>query len=65
MPGALSFGSKEVVMHNAFYCVTPSGSFTWQKTAKDGFIKNIDLVTLQTSKDLQVISFTLQNEKDT
>lgn len=34
------------------------------KTAGKGFIKNIDLVPYA-SKDLQVISFTLQNEKDT
>lgn len=33
------------------------------KTAMNGFIKNIDLVP-HASQDLQVISFTLQNEKD-
>lgn len=34
------------------------------KTAVSGIIKNIDLVPY-TSKDIQVISFTLQNEQDT
>lgn len=34
------------------------------KTATNGIIKNVDLVPY-ISKDLQVILFTLQNEKDT
>ena len=49
-------------MHNAFYDVAFSGSFG--KTAMNGIIKNADLVPY-ISEDLQVISFTLQNEKDT
>lgn len=48
-------------MHGASHAVAAPGH-SLGKTATNGVTENMDLVPY-TSKDLQVISFTLQNEK--
>lgn len=51
-------------MHDAFCNTWPILGHLIGKTAMNGINKYVDLV-LYISKDLQVISFTLQNEKTT